>query len=97
MLLLNAVTFVSSSSRCPGMRTGELRPAAAGHGRGGGIRDGFHYVRVRRDLLLVMLVVFVVGTFGLNFQITTALMATEVSTRGRASTACSARSWRSAR
>lgn len=39
------------------------------------IREGLAYVRSRPDLLLVMGTVFFVGTFGLNFQMTSALMA----------------------
>jgi MFS family permease len=39
------------------------------------IREGLAYVRGRTDLLLVMGTVFFVGTFGLNFQMTSALMA----------------------
>ncbi|CAA9296675.1 MAG: Uncharacterized MFS-type transporter [uncultured Friedmanniella sp.] len=39
------------------------------------IREGLAYVRRRPDLLLVMGTVFFVGTFGLNFQMTSALMA----------------------
>jgi MFS family permease len=34
-------------------------------------------VRSRPDVLLVLALVFVLGTFGMNFQITTALMATK--------------------
>jgi len=39
------------------------------------IREGLAYVRRRADLLLVMGTAFFVGTFGLNFQMTSALMA----------------------
>jgi MFS family permease len=39
------------------------------------LREGLAYVRSRTDILLVMCVMFFVGTFGLNFQMTTALMA----------------------
>jgi MFS family permease len=39
------------------------------------IREGLAYVRRRSDLLLVMGTAFFVGTFGLNFQMTSALMA----------------------
>jgi MFS family permease len=39
------------------------------------IREGFAYVRRRSQLLLVMGTVFFVGTFGMNFQMTSALMA----------------------
>jgi MFS family permease len=39
------------------------------------IREGLAYVRRRSDLLLVMGTAFFVGTFGMNFQMTSALMA----------------------
>lgn len=39
------------------------------------LREGLAYVHRRIDILLVMCVMFFVGTFGLNFQMTTALMA----------------------
>jgi MFS family permease len=39
------------------------------------LREGLTYVRGRSDILLVLCVMFFVGTFGLNFQMTTALMA----------------------
>jgi MFS family permease len=48
----------------------------------GAIREGVAYVRARPDLLLVLALVFFAGTFGLNFQITSALMATEVFGKG---------------
>ncbi|WP_283134966.1 MFS transporter [Rhizohabitans arisaemae] len=38
--------------------------------------DGFLYIRRNPDLLLVVILVGFVATFGLNFQLTTALMAT---------------------
>jgi MFS family permease len=42
------------------------------------LRAGLRYVRGRSDLMLTMALVFVIGTFGLNFQITTALLAKQV-------------------
>jgi len=57
--------------------------AAAPADRGpGAIREGVAYVRARPDLMLVLGLVFFAGTFGLNFQITSALMATEVFGKG---------------
>jgi MFS family permease len=50
----------------------------------GTVRDGIAYVRSRPDLLLVLGVMFFTGTFGLNFQMTSALMATQVFDRGAA-------------
>ena len=57
--------------------TTPLVPRASGQ-----LRDGIRYVRGRPDIMLVMAVVFCAGTFGLNFQMTTALMATEVYGKG---------------
>lgn len=48
----------------------------------GQIRAGVRYVLGRPDLMLIMAVVFFAGTFGLNFQLTSALMATEVFGKG---------------
>lgn len=48
----------------------------------GALREGVAYVRRRPDLMLILAIVFVVGTFGMNFQMTSALMATEVFGKG---------------
>ena len=80
-LLLNTATFVFVIVALLMLRVNELRPAPMAKARGG-IREGFRYVRDRRDIQLVMLLVFVLGTFGMNFQITMALMATKVFDKG---------------
>src|SRR6266540_982367 len=46
------------------------------------IRDGMRYLWRRPDLMMVMVTVFFAGTFGLNFQMTSALMATEAFHKG---------------
>jgi len=43
----------------------------------GNIREGLKYVRSRPDIYVVLLIVFFISTFGLNFQIFNALMATK--------------------
>jgi len=48
----------------------------------GAIRAGVAYVRNRPDLMLILGIVFFTGTFGLNFQMTSALMATQVFDKG---------------
>ena len=48
----------------------------------GAIRAGVAYVRSRPDLKLILAIVFFTGTFGLNFQMTSALMATQVYGKG---------------
>ncbi len=50
--------------------------------RKGMIRDAVRYLRGRPDLMLILTVVFFAGTFGLNFQMTSALMATQVFDKG---------------
>lgn len=44
----------------------------------GQIREGFRYVKNRPDILLIMVIMGAVSAFGLNFQMTSAMMATEV-------------------
>jgi MFS family permease len=43
----------------------------------GNIREGIAYVKARPDVYVVMMMVFFLATFGLNFQIFNALMATQ--------------------
>ena len=49
------------------------------------VREGIAYVRARPDLYVVMAMVFFIATFGFNFQIFNALMATKVFGKGPAS------------
>ncbi|MGH8892639.1 MAG: MFS transporter [Actinomycetes bacterium] len=82
VFLLNALSFVAVIFALSRMRADELAPSPrAGRGRGQ-VLEGIRYVRSRPDLVMVMALVFFVGTFGLNFQLTTALMATEVFDKG---------------
>jgi MFS family permease len=83
-ILLNGVSYfavIASLMRLDPRHLTPSVPAAAGSG---GIRAGMTYVRGRPDLMLVLATVFFVGTFGLNFQMTSALMATEVFHKGAA-------------
>jgi MFS family permease len=76
-LLVNTLTFVAVLLALAAMRSGELKPAPRLARGKGAITEGVRYVRNRPDIQLVMLLVFVLGTFGMNFQVTTALMATK--------------------
>ena len=51
----------------------------------GTVREGIRYALARPDLYVVMLLVFFAATFGLNFQIFNALMATKEFGKGPAS------------
>ena len=83
--MLNAVSYGAVVVLAAGMRDAELgcsraAPVVRGPRRSSG--TGIRYVRARPDIMLVMAIVFCAGTFGLNFQMTTALMATEVFGKG---------------
>ena len=91
-LYVNAATFVFVLVALLRMNTSLLTPSPRARGKGQ-IREGVRYVKGRPDLVLIMALVFVLGTFGMNFQLTMALMATKVFDKGRGSTACSDRSW----
>ncbi len=74
----NAISSIAVLAGLALMRPSELRPSPAIDRLRGQLRAGLRYVWHRQDLLLTMILVFVVGTFGLNFQITTALLAKQV-------------------
>ena len=57
------------------MRPDELRPARRVTRAKGQIRAGLAYVRRRSDLVIVLTLLFMVATFGMNFQLTLAIMA----------------------
>ncbi len=77
-LLVNAASFGAVIYALTLMRPAELTPASRAKGGRGSVLEGLRYVRGRPDILVVLLLVFVLGTFGLNFQMTIALMSTEV-------------------
>jgi len=82
VFLINAATYGAVLLSLSLMRTAELDPSprvAAGPGL---MREGLRYVMDRPDLQAILLAVFFVGTFGLNFQLTSALMATQVFEKG---------------
>jgi MFS family permease len=79
---VNTLSFVAVLFALWRMRAGELHPGPRLQRGKGQIREGIRYVRGRPDIMLIMALVFVLGTFGMNFQLTTALMATVVFHKG---------------
>jgi MFS family permease len=82
VFLINAVSFGAVLVSLGRMRTEQLiaSPVSAAGRRG--VRAGLGYVRRQPVLMVTMALVGVVGTFGLNFQLTTALMARLVFDKG---------------
>lgn len=75
MFLANAGSYIAVLAGLFLMRVSELHRSKPLPRKKGQLLDGLHYVRERHDLLLPMALVFMVATFGLNFQVTIALMA----------------------
>lgn len=80
-LIINAATFGAVLVALALMDGRQLTPAPLSRGKGR-IREGLSYVRHRPDIMLVLALVFVHGTFGMNFQLTNALMSTQVFDKG---------------
>ncbi len=82
VFLINALSYGAVIVALRAMNGADLRPSPRTHRGRGQLREGVRYVLGRKDLTLVLVIVFFAGTFGLNFQIFTALMATQVFERG---------------
>lgn len=76
--VLNAVSFGAVLLALACLRTRELHARPPGSGTATDFRAGLGYVARRPDLLAVMLMMFLVSTFGLNFAIFIPAMAAEV-------------------
>ena len=74
----NALSYVAVLAGLHAIRPAELFPSKRLVRAKGQLREGLSYVRTRPNLLVPMVLVFMVGTFGLNFQITLALVVKEV-------------------
>ncbi len=77
VFLINAASYLAVIASLLVMRPQDLRPTRRAPRGPGALRAGLSYVRHHAELRLIILLVAVVGTFGLNFQITIALMATQ--------------------
>jgi len=76
VILINAATYLAVIYSLKVMDPAALDTPVPVARAKGALRDGVHYVRERPDLVFVFVVAFFAGTFGLNFQMTSALMAT---------------------
>jgi MFS family permease len=79
---LNGLSFLAVISALRLMHPEELTEIARAPRGKGMIRDGVRYVRDRPVLKMVLVAGFFAGTFGMNFQMTSALMATQVYGKG---------------
>jgi MFS family permease len=82
VFMINAASFGAVLISLSRMRTRELRITPAAVRAKGQLRDGLRYVAARPDIVLILVIVFAVGTFGMNYQMTTAFVATSVFHKG---------------
>ncbi|MDN7180749.1 MFS transporter [Caballeronia sp. SEWSISQ10-4 2] len=78
VFLINAASFVAVLCSLGFLRVGEFhRSKRAARGRGS-LAEGFRYVWKRPDLKAILLMLFLIGTFGLNFPIFISTMSVTV-------------------
>jgi MFS family permease len=75
--LVNAASFIAVLSSLSLVRVHELHRKQV-RGSRGSLVDGFRYVRQRPELIAVLLMLFVIGTFGVNFPIFISTMSVTV-------------------
>lgn len=78
VFIANAISFVGVVGGVWLMRTSQLQRSDPVPREKGQLLSGLRYVKHRPDLLTVMLLVFFIATFGMNFYMTLAIMARNV-------------------
>ena len=76
VFLINALTFAATLIALARLRLGQLVQSPRLERGRGNIRAGFRYVARQPDIQIIMVMVFLVGTFGMNFPIFAATMTT---------------------
>ena len=76
--ILNGLSFAAVLLSMSFFRLSELRASARAHRSASGFLEGFRYVWRRPDLRAILIMLFLIGTFGLNFPIFISTMAVNV-------------------
>jgi MFS family permease len=82
VILINAASYGAVIWQLQRMNIALLDTPALRGRTPGALIEGVRYVRSQPKMILILIMVFFAGTFGMNFQITSALMATEVFGKG---------------
>ena len=82
VFVVNAGTFAFTIAALLLIKDADRFPLAHAPRGKGQLREGVNYVRSRTDIVLILVVLGVVGALGLNFQLTSAVMATTVFDKG---------------
>ncbi len=75
VFLINGVSFAGTLAALLLLRVSQLRPSPRVAKAPGQLVEGFRYVGRRPDLVVIMAIVFIIGTFGMNFPIISSTMA----------------------
>ncbi len=76
VFVINAVSFLAVLGALAMLRGGRLKPVTRPRSSGEFVA-GFRYVLTRPDLMIVFVIVFLIGAFGMNFPIFSSTMAVE--------------------
>jgi len=76
--VLNGLSFAAVLLSMSFFRLSELRASARAHRTASGFLEGFRYVWGRQELRVILIILFLIGTFGLNFPIFISTMAVNV-------------------
>ena len=76
--LLNGISFTAVLLSMSFFRLSELRESARAHRTASGFVEGLRYVWRRPDLRAILIMLFLIGTFGFNFPIFISTMAVSV-------------------
>jgi MFS family permease len=82
VILINALSYGAVIWQLQHMDTALLRSPKPVARTPGMLIEGVRYVRSQPKMMAILVMVFFAGTFGMNFQITSALMATHVFGKG---------------
>jgi MFS family permease len=76
VFLLNAASFMAVIVSLCRVKVAQLEPATPVARGKHQLTEGLRYVRQRPDLVLILVMVGLLGAFGMNFQVTNSLMST---------------------
>ena len=82
VILINGLSYGAVIWQLQHMDTSLLRSPKPVARTPGMLLEGVRYIRSQPKMMAILVVVFFAGTFGMNFQITSALMATHVFGKG---------------
>jgi MFS family permease len=78
VFLINAASFAAVLVSLVLLRVSDLHQSARAERKSGSLAEGFRYVWSRPDLTAIMLMLFFIGTFGINFPIFISTMSVTI-------------------